>query len=287
MKSTRIAIIGSKGQLGTDLMKVFKADDTFAVLGLDHQAIECTEISSVRSALKRVTPEVVINCAAYVRVDDAEDEAETALKVNTLGALNVARTCSELSSLCVYISTDFVFDGEKGKPYLETDRPNPINAYGVSKLAGEHMVSAESKEWLIIRLASLFGKAGARGKGGNFVETILAKARAGDALKIINDIRMSPTYSYDAALTIRHLINRNARGIVHAANDGSCSWLEFAHEIVRLGGLKVNLEGIESSSYGFRARRPQNSSLTSSNLDSEEQRLMQPWRKALQAYMNG
>ncbi len=227
----------------------------------------------------------MVNCAAFVRVDEAEDRAEEALRVNGLGALNVARVCAEIDALCVYISTDYVFDGEKGSPYTENDAPHPINVYGVSKLGGEYLVQEACPRWLIARMASLFGKAGSSGKGGNFVETILAKAKAGESLRLVDDIRMSPTYTRDAAHALERLLRERSLGLFHLANGGNCTWYEFACKALEVVGMGNRIEPISSSSYPMKARRPKNSSLESTKLGLSLKECLRPWHEALKAYL--
>src|SRR5262245_5622036 len=198
----KVAIFGSTGQLGTDLVDVFKASGFFDVIPLTHEEADCRDADAVRKVVRHSSPQFVINCAAYVRVDDCEDHVHEAFKVNAIGALNIARACAEVDARCIYISTDYVFDGEKATPYVESDTPNPINVYGASKLAGEYLVRQSAPRWLIVRVSSLFGKSGARGKGGNFIETVVRKAKAGNQLHMINDITMSPTYARDAAVAL-------------------------------------------------------------------------------------
>lgn len=197
--------------------------------------------------IEKSASEVVVNCAAFVRVDDCEERTEEAFRTNALGALYVARACAELDSLCVYIRTDYVFDGEKGGPYTEDDTPHPINVYGSSKLAAEHLVQQGCPKWMIIRVASLFGKAGARGKGGNFVEAILAKARLGEALPVVRDVSMSPTYTYDAARALERLIRQGSTGLFHLSDGGACSWYELAKRAVKLAGLENRLMPLPGS----------------------------------------
>ena len=281
----RVAVIGSTGQLGTDLVKVLNESGKYQVFPIGHERIECSHLTSVQKALEEVRPEVVVNCAAFVRVDECEDKPEEAFRVNALGALCVARCCADLGALCVYISTDYVFDGDKELPYTENDIPRPINVYGNSKLAGEYFVQQVCPRWLIVRMASLFGKAGARGKGGNFVETILSKARAGDQLKVVNDIRMSPTYTLDAARAIEQLLQQRASGLFHLTNQGHCSWYEFARQALELAGIHYNMQPVASVDYPTKAHRPRNSSLTSVKLDSSARELLRPWEEALRAYM--
>jgi dTDP-4-dehydrorhamnose reductase len=281
----RVAVIGSAGQLGTDLVDILRRGGNYEVLGLAHREIECSDPISIAKALKTVRPEVVVNCAAFVRVDDAEARPQDALRVNGVGALNVARACAGLDALCVYVSTDYVFDGTKGAPYTETDAPHPINVYGVSKLAGEYLVQATCSRWLIVRMASLFGKAGSSGKGGNFVETILAKAKAGEPLRLVNDIRMSPTYTRDAAQALETLLRQRTTGIFHLANVGNCTWYEFACKALEIAGLGNSVEPISSSNYPMPARRPRNSSLESTQLDLSLKSVRRPWYEALKDYL--
>lgn len=277
----RVAILGSTGQLGRDLVEVLEKSGDFEVVALSHEQADCTQAESIRAALLSARPQTVINCAAFVRVDDCEDQAQEAFAVNALGALKVARACAEIDASCVYISTDYVFDGAKHGPYLESDTACPINVYGASKLSGEYLVRQTVPRWLIFRVASLFGKSGARGKGGNFVETILAKAKRGDVLRVVGDIQISPTYTRDAARALSELLKNATTGVIHSANGGTCTWHEFAKAAVELCHLDVPVEAVSSAEYSTRARRPKNSALASERLG-----ISQPhWRDALQAYL--
>ena len=279
-----VAVVGSTGQLGSDLVRVFCAEG-HEVFPLSHADIECTDFESVQCALAAIRPGVVINCASFVRVDDCEDQPDQAFQVNAIGALNVARACAELDALCVYISTDYVFDGETRGSYTVEDVTNPINVYGTSKLAGEYMVRQSSPRWLIARVASLFGKVGARGKGGNFVETILDRARAGQPLRVVDDVCMSPTYTYDAARALERLLKQGATGVYHLTNSGVCSWHEFAAKSVELAGLDSPVEAVSSAEYLTKARRPVNSALSNRSLDPSVKEILRPWPEALQAYL--
>lgn len=280
----RVAIIGSTGQLGSDLVSVFQSE-SYEVFALTHADVECTDLDAVRAAVTAVRPDIVVNCAAFVRVDECQDRPLEAFQVNAVGALYVARVCAELNALCVYVSTDYVFDGEKGDAYTESDPPGPINVYGASKLAGEHLVQQESVRWLIVRVASLFGQAGARGKGGNFIETILSRARSGEPLRVVQDIRMSPTYTHDAARALERLLRQETTGVVHLTNVGACSWYEFARKALELAGFANLPEPIVSQDYPSRARRPRNASLRSIRLDGFVQACLRPWQEALESYL--
>ncbi|MGH7875765.1 MAG: dTDP-4-dehydrorhamnose reductase [Candidatus Binatia bacterium] len=281
----RVAVLGSTGQLGRDLVEILQKSGKIAVASLSHQDADCTRVESLRAALARIQPQALINCAAFVRVDDCEDQAPDAFEVNALGALNVARACAEIDATCVHVSTDYVFDGGKAGAYVESDVTFPINIYGASKLAGELLVRQTAPRWLIFRVASLFGKAGARGKGGNFIETILHKAREKEPLRIVDDIRVSPTYTRDAAGILCKLLQADITGIIHSANAGSCTWYEFARAALTLCRLDTPVEAVASSAYPTRARRPSNSALASERLADLVNTPMPSWQAALRAYL--
>ena len=282
--SKTAVVIGATGQLGTDVVKAFVEFD-YKVVPLSHAELEVTRPEQAQDVIQSHNADVVINCAALHRVDACEDEPAEAFAVNAVGALNVARACAKVGARCVYVSTDYVFDGEQDEPCTETDAPRPINVYGASKLAGEHLVRQASPNWLIVRVASLFGKVGASGKGGNFVETILARARSGEPLRVVDDVIMSPTYTHDAALALRCLIRRKATGVFHLTNAGACSWHEFAVKAVSMANLDAAVEPVSSESYPSKARRPANSSLSSARLEESEKQCLRPWPQALKAYL--
>jgi len=280
----RVAIIGATGQLGSELARVFTDARRYEVVALGHQDLECTDPASVQAALTAVRPDVVINCAAFVRVDDCEDLPEEAFRVNALGALHVARACADLGARAVYISTDYVFDGAKGGAYTEEDPPNPINIYGASKLAGEVLTRQACPRWLIVRAASLFGPGGARSKGGSFLDRIVARARAGEPLKVVADMVMSPTYTPDAAPAIERLVAEGYTGVFHVTNAGRCSWYEFAREALTLLGINASIIPVSASEFPARARRPKDSSLEGRVIPGFT---MRPWQEALREFLAG
>jgi dTDP-4-dehydrorhamnose reductase len=209
----KVAVIGPRGQLGSALCEAFRRRAVDCV-ELDHGRVEVTDPQSVLVALRDARPAAVVNTAAFHKVDACEEDPKRAFEVNALGALHVARACREAGARCVYVSTDYVFDGAKAERYREEDLPNPVNVYGASKLAGEHLVVQTCPDALVVRVASLFGGLGSRGKGTNFVLTVLERARRGEALRVVDDVRMSPTYAEDAAAAIVELVARGAlRGL--------------------------------------------------------------------------
>jgi dTDP-4-dehydrorhamnose reductase len=178
-----------------------------------------------------------------------------------------------------------VFHGDRQSPYTESDIPKPINIYGTSKLTGEYLVQQTTARSLILRISSVFGKAGASGKGGNFVETMIKKAKAGDPLKVVNDIFMSPTYTYDAARLLNALLQEGATGLIHSANSGSCSWHEFASAVLSLANIQYPIEAIPAADFPTKATRPMNSALISDRLPQITDFQMRPWQEALAAYI--
>lgn len=279
----RVAVVGASGQLGSALVRALEGARV-EVIGLGHDRVEVASSESVSAVLEQVRPDVVVNTAAFHKVDECEDNPGAAFEVNAVGALHVARACREVRARCVYVSTDYVFDGTKAEPYTEEDVPQPINVYGASKLAGEHLVRQTCPDAVVVRVASLFGGRGARGKGTNFVLTVLERARRGEAVRVVDDIQMSPTYTLDAAEAIVHLVERGAPGVFHVVNDGRCTWYEFARKIVELSGLQVPVEPVSHDAFPTRARRPANSALATHRLAGLGIRL-RPWADALGDYL--
>jgi dTDP-4-dehydrorhamnose reductase len=281
----KVLVTGANGQLGTDLCRALH---DFDVIPLTHAEIELTDINSVKTTFQKHSPDVVINTAAYVRVDDAETEREKAFSINALGALNVAAAAQQIQARLVHVSTDYVFGGEADRrtlPYIEFDLPFPPNAYGKSKLAGERFVQGLGNKYLIIRTSGLFGAAGSSGKGGNFVETILRLAGERDELKVVDDQVFSPTYTKDLAGKIVQLVRKEHYGIFHITNEGACSWYEFAREILKLAGSKTPVIPITSDQYPQKARRPHYSVLDNYQLRLLGMDDIRSWPEALADYL--
>ena len=277
----KIAVIGSTGQLGTDLVKTLGA--AHEVVGLTHNDIEVADYDSCL-ILKKHQPDMVINTAAFHKTDQCEEEPLKTFSVNALGARNIAMITKEIGATDVFISTDYVFDGSKKEPYTEDDFPAPINTYGISKLAAEHFTRQNPKHY-IIRMASVFGKTGASGKGGNFVETMITKAKNNDPITVIDDMWMSPTYTKDAAATLKEIVEKQLPyGVYHATNKGYCSWYQFAEQIFQLIGLTPELTPIKTEQLTMKAKRPQFSALKSIKLTKYDIEVP-TWQQALREYL--
>lgn len=278
-------IIGASGQLGSDLCQ----EPSLAyIVPLSHSEIEVTDIDSIRQAFNKHQPNVVINTAAFHRVDDCETDPDKAFRVNTIGARNVAVVAQEYGCKLVHISTDYVFGGgskTNSVPFTEFDTAVPVNIYGKSKLAGEELVQQLCLKHFIVRTSGLFGTAGASGKGGNFVETMIRLSQERDELKVVNDQVFSPTYTKDLAEKIAELINTEYYGVFHITNKGSCSWYEFAREILSLYGSKTPVNAITSDQYPQKAKRPNFSVLDNYHLRLLKIDELRPWQEALKDYM--
>jgi len=276
-----IVVIGSTGQLGTDLIK--ELENGHEVVGFAHKDIEVSEYNSCL-ILKNYKPDVVINTASFHKTNQCEEEPQKTFLVNSIGARNIAMITKEIDATVVYISTDYVFDGSRNEPYTEADIPAPINTYGISKLAGEHFTKQNPKHY-ILRIASVFGKTGARGKGGNFVETMITKAKKNESITVIDDMWMSPTYTRDASLAIAKIVeNHFPYGVYHATNKGCCSWYQFAEQIFQFTGLTPDLAPIKTEHLELKARRPLFSALKSIKLPLHGIDLP-TWQEALCEYL--
>jgi len=220
----KVLVTGANGQLGTDLCRALH---NLEVIPLTHADIEITDIESIKKVFNKHKPDIVINTAAYVRVDDCESNPDKAFLVNALGARNIAVVAQDIQAKLVHISTDYVFGGDdepRTKPYTEFDIPVPLSIYGKSKLAGEDFVRHFCRRHFIIRTSGLFGVAGSSGKGGNFVETMLRLGKERDELRVVDDQVFSPTYTKDLAKMIAPLINIAYYGIFHITNKDTCAW---------------------------------------------------------------
>lgn len=275
----KVLITGAKGMLGQDMVAEFQRRD-YEVHAADHKALDITDIHAVRAAIEALRPDIVVNCAAYTNVDKAESEPEVAMKVNGLGPRNLSLACEAMGAVLLHISTDYVFDGEKDGPYEIWDTPNPINAYGKSKLWGENYVRSLMHRYLIVRTSWLFGKG-----GRNFVTTVLDLAKRGEPIRVVNDQRGCPTYTVDLARACADLVESGCFGIYHVTNQGATTWYEFAKEILAQTDEVSELIPIRMEDLARPAKRPRNSELDDSPLKETLGCLMPKWRESLGEFM--
>ncbi len=275
----RVLVTGAAGMLGSEVVRTLSG--TADVTGCDVGDFDVTDEAATREAVLRAAPDVVVNCAAYTDVDGAESQCDAAFAVNARGAGNVARAAAAAGAWLLHVSTDYVFDGAKGSPYVESDTPRPLGVYGQSKLEGELEVAAAGGETLIARTAWLYGR-----NGRNFVETILGLAERGGPLMVVDDQVGPPTSAKDLSIVIAELIPSGATGIVHATNSGSCSWYRFAREILDAAGISdLEVLPVRSSDYSRPAARPACSVLALDRLVSLIGWLPRRWDEALRDYI--
>lgn len=277
----RIAVLGSAGQLGRDLLPRLRGE----VLPLTRGDIDLADPQTIGPCMRSVRPEVLVNCAAYNLVDKAEDDPDPAFAVNAAGVRHLTDACEELGVRLVHVSTDYVFgaDTTRTTPYVEADPPGPVSNYGLSKLHGEQAVLTVPGN-LVVRSCGLYGVWGSGGKGGNFVETMLRVAGQGKPLRVVADQRCTPTYTADLAEGMATLIEQGLTGLIHLTNRGDCSWYEFAAAIFRTAGVPADLTTITSAEFGAKAPRPSYSVLGSSRM-AETGVQLRHWSEALAAYM--
>ena len=277
-----VAIIGANGQLGTDLCEVF-ANCGWEVRPLLHSEIEVTDQNSVSNILREIDFDWVINTSAFHKVDECERNPRRAWEVNSVGQKNVAVVANSLGKKAVFISSDYVFDGESSSPYSVTESVSPVNAYGHSKAGGELATLASNEKNLVMRISSVFGKAGSSGKGGNFIETILKKGRAGESLSVVNDITMAPTYTKDAAVILEVALSKGVSGVIHGANSGEATWFDFAKYSLEKAGISAEIAP-SSTDWSTPLKRPRYSVLDSA-MTTEDIVPVPTWQDAVDRYL--
>ncbi|MBD0253431.1 MAG: dTDP-4-dehydrorhamnose reductase [Rubrobacter sp.] len=270
----RVLLAGAGGQLGLELAGILPERD-HEVVALDRRGLDVADPETVEGAVDEHEPEMVINAAAYTNVDGCEDETGLAYAVNALGPRNLAQACERRGCALLHVSTNYVFDGENGRPYEPFDSPNPISAYGRTKFAGEEYVMRLMNRWYVVRSAGVYGR------GHNFVRTMLRVASERDSLEVKDDEFISPTYARDLAEGIVRVVEGGRYGLYHLTNAGSCSWYEFTREIFRLTGVETEVVPIPGSEYPLPAARPANGVLSS--LGGPE---LRHWKEALEDYLN-
>jgi dTDP-4-dehydrorhamnose reductase len=275
-------LIGAGGQLGTELRQTFGDHD---LVPLTHVDLELTDRAQVTRVLRTYRPALILNTAAYHRVDECEEFPERAFAVNALAVRDLAAAANAIGAVLVHFSTDYVFDGKQRRPYLESDPPGPLNVYATSKLAGEYFVRAALDHHLVIRTCGLYGLAGRHTKTGNFVETMLRLAAEGRQIRVVGDQIVTPTSAKELARKVRQLLESRAYGLYHITNNGACSWYQFAAAIFEMSGIRSNLSETTSAAYGARAVRPPYSVLENANLGRLGLDDLSPWNDALRRYL--
>lgn len=276
----KVMITGANGQLGEEL--VFQlSNSSFEIYSFTRAELDITNQDKVNALVEEVCPDVIINAAAYTKVDLAESNEESAFAINAWGQQNLAVAAEKFNARICYISTDYVFDGNSTVPYCEHDVTNPLGVYGKSKLMGEELTIAHSSKYFIVRTAWLYGQ-----YGNNFVHTMFKLAKEKDKIGVVRDQFGSPTYTFDLVKFIIELIQSEKYGIYHATNSGECSWYEFAKAIFEEAGIAVNVLPLKSEDFPTVANRPAYSVLDNSSILGNEFQPLRSWRIALREFIN-
>jgi dTDP-4-dehydrorhamnose reductase len=280
----KVVIFGGGGQLGVELCREFERRH-WTEQRFDRQRLDITDAHRVEEAVANADPQVVVNAAAYNHVDIAESEPLAAFQANALAVRNLAMACRQADAQLVHYSTDYVFDGTKGSPYVETDTPHPLGAYAVSKLGGELYAQAYLKDPLIIRTSGVFGPGGMSTPRGNFVELMLRLAKGNSPIRVVEDHVASPAYAPAIASRTADLVERNIRGLFHMGGGQAISWYDYAKLIFELAGLSPSLQPTDEREYRTAARRPKFSALSNAKLEKAGIAPMPPLRDAVADYL--
>lgn len=284
----RVAVIGADGQLGTDMCKALE-NSSHDLIALTIEHIDITDIDKVASVLGDAKPGLVINTAAFHDVPRCEKEPEMAFKVNGIGARNLAMVCNDIDGILMHISTDYVFDGAKRAPYIETDRPVPLNVYANTKLSGEHFVESISKKYYIPRVSGIYGKAPCIGKGGNnFVELMLKLSTSRPEVRVVDDEFLTPTSTVEICRQLLKIIDAQPEyGLYHCTAEGSCSWYEFAKEIFDITKPDIKFNKALPGEFKVDVNRPTYSVLENKHLKDLGINVFKDWREGLREYLSG
>lgn len=275
----KVLVTGVKGQLGYDVMNELEKQGLEGI-GVDIDEMDITDADQVNKVIKEAAPDAVIHCAAYTAVDAAEDNEEICRKVNAQGTENIAKVCEELDIKMMYISTDYVFNGQGERPWEPDDEREPLNVYGQTKYEGELAIEEHVKKFFTVRIAWVFGV-----NGKNFIKTMLNLGKTHDHLTVVNDQTGSPTYTYDLARLLVDMIQTDKYGRYHATNEGLCTWYEFACEIFKQAGMDVSVAPVSSDEYPAKAKRPSNSRMDKSKLTANGFQPLPTWQDALSRYL--
>ncbi len=275
----KVLVTGAKGQLGYDVVNELKKRNHEAI-GVGSDKMDITDRDSVEKIFEETKVDAVVHCAAYTSVDAAEDNKGLCMKVNVEGTKNIAKACKKIDAKMIYISTDYVFNGEGEKPWKPEDECAPLNVYGRSKYEGELAVEKYLDKYFIVRIAWVFGI-----NGKNFVKTMLNLGETKDEINVVNDQFGSPTYTYDLSRLLVDMLETEKYGKYHATNEGVCTWYEFAKEIFRQADMRVNVNPVTSDMFCARAKRPHNSKMAKGKLDEQGFIRLPDWRDALTRYL--
>ena len=275
----KVLVTGAKGQLGTDLVEVLQAK-SFEVIALDLDEVDLTDREAVLRTMAGLSFDAVIHCAAYTAVDKAEDDRDACYAINVTATQTLAEVCAQRDAKLLYISTDYVFDGSGERPWAVDSPREPLSVYGKTKSEGEDVVRELVRKHFIVRISWVFGRHGAI----NFVKTMTRLGKERESIGVVNDQVGSPTFTEDLSVLLAEMVATDKYGTYHATNEGTCSWYEFAKEIMRVQGLSCEVKPLRSSEYPTKAQRPKNSRLDKTCLDNAGFARLPRWEDALRRF---
>ncbi|WP_264739727.1 dTDP-4-dehydrorhamnose reductase [Cytobacillus firmus] len=276
----KVLVTGYGGQLGYDVVKE-GAKRGLKMLGTTSKILDITDEKKVFDYVYKLKPDVIVHCAAYTAVDKAEDDQENCYDVNVNGTKYLAQAAKEVDAKFIFISTDYVFNGEGEIPFTENDLPNPLGYYGKTKYLGEEIVQNVLDKWFIVRISWVFGT-----NGNNFIQTMLRLSETRNELNVVGDQYGSPTSTYDLSRLLIDMIQTDRYGIYHVSNEGFCTWAEFAEEIFKLSNRRVKINEISTEEYPTRAIRPKNSRMSKEKLILNGFKPLPKWQDALSRYLS-
>ena len=276
----KVLVTGVNGQLGFDVIVELKKRG-YDTVGVDAQDMDITDFGLVSKVMNEEKPQAVIHCAAYTAVDKAEENIDICRKVNVEGTENIAKVCKELDCKMMYISTDYVFEGEGNRPWEPDDKvTEPLNVYGLTKYEGEQILQKYVEKFFIVRISWVFGI-----NGNNFIKTMLRLGKEHGKVSVVSDQIGSPTYTADLAILLCDMMESEKYGIYHATNEGFCSWYDFACEIFKVANMDVEVIAVDSNAFPVKAKRPKNSRMSKAKLTKNGFDKMPIWQDATRRYI--
>jgi len=282
----KIIVSGANGQLGTDIVNVFNENGNL-VFALTHDIADISDKNAIEEIISQQKPDLFINTAAFHNVDKCEEDIETAMLINSKAAAQLSELSKKYNFQLIHISTDYVFDGAKGKPYIETDETSPLNNYGKSKLEGEKAVLEINPQNVVVRVSAIYGSNPCRAKGGlNFIQLMLKLASENKDIAVVDSEFVSPTNTKDIAKQLVKIAESNLSGIIHATSEGECSWYDLAEETFNYSNIEAKLKRAEPGQFPIKTPRPNYSVLENSVLKNAGINIMPHWKDALHQYLD-
>lgn len=282
----KIAVTGANGQLGSDIVSYLQ-DAGHEVIALTKEQLDISDVQAIERVMEEVKPEALVNTAAYHHVEHCENNPDMAKQINIDAPAKMSALAKKSGFRFIHISTDYVFDGIKNAPYIESDEAKPLNVYGKTKREGEVKLLEHNPDSIVMRVSAIYGHNPCRAKGGlNFIKLMLKLANERGQVAVVDDEFVSPTNTMNIAEQLAKILSTDVTGIVHATSEGQCSWYEFAREIFDYSGTQVVLNKANPADFPMKVPRPKYSVLENGRLKASGINVMKPWRESLHQYLD-